>query len=69
MELARQQAIMDEYAELIDIIDTKNVENGKLKTLINDLFQICVFECVGQQTSQYDTIFKQVEEVLQNGKS
>ena len=69
MELARQQAIMDEYAELIDIIDTKNVENGKLKTLINDLFQICVFEGVGQQTSQYDTIFKQVEEVLQNGKS
>ena len=42
------------------------VENLKLKTLVRDLFQICVFEGVGQQTSQYDDVFKQVEEMDKN---
>ena len=54
--------LYNEYHKLI-------VENLQLKTLARDLFQICVFEGVGQQTSQYDDTFKKAEEVLQNGKS
>ena len=57
---------MDDFLLLYNRIDILMQEKAKLKKLITELFDICVFEGVGQQTSQYDKVFKIVKEVIKN---